>query len=62
MQIRLKELLKLIKRNLASGVVIQIRVVRTRHDVQLFVFAAQRFEWIGELTVEDWEGKNYLKN
>ena len=43
-QIRLKELLKLIKRNLASGVVIQIRVVRTRHDVQLFVFAAQRFE------------------
>lgn len=44
MQIRLKELLKLIKRNLASGVVIQIRVVRTWHDVQLFVFAAQRFE------------------
>lgn len=62
MQIRFKELLKLIKRNLASGVVIQIRVVRTRHDVQLFVLAAQRFEWIGELTVEDWEGKNYLKN
>lgn len=56
MQIRFKELLKLIKRNLASGVVIQIRVVRTWHDVQLFVFAAQRFEWIGELTVEDYEG------
>lgn len=44
MQIRFKELLKLIKRNLASSVVIQICVVRTRHDVQLFVFAAQRFE------------------
>jgi len=37
-------------------------VVRTWHDVQLFVFAAQRFEWIGELTVEDWEGvKTILK-
>ena len=53
MQIRFKELLKLIKRNLASGVVIQIRVVRARHAVQFFVFAAQRFERIGELTVED---------
>ena len=53
MQICFKELLKLIKRNLASGVVIQIRVVRARHDVQFFVFVAQRFERIGELTVED---------
>ena len=40
----LEELLKLIKRNLATGVVIQIRVVRTWHDVQLLVLAAQRFE------------------
>ena len=60
MQIRFKELLKLIKRNLASGVVIQIRVVRTWHDVQLFVFAAQRFErifaeiaWVCFFTVYD---------
>lgn len=43
-QICLEELLELVKRNLAACIVVQIRVTRARHDVQLLVLAAQRFE------------------
>lgn len=43
-QICLEELLELVKRNLAACIVVQIRVARARHDVQLLVSAAQRFE------------------
>lgn len=43
-QIYLEELLELVKRNLAACIVVQIRVARARHDVQLLVSAAQRFE------------------
>ena len=43
-QICLEELFELVKRNLAACIVVQIRVARARHDVQLLVWAAQRFE------------------
>ena len=43
-QICLEELFELVKRNLAACIVVQIRVARARHDVQLLVLAAQRFE------------------
>ena len=43
-QICLEELLELVKRNLAACIVVQIRVARARHDVQLLASAAQRFE------------------